>query len=456
MTDTESSAPVRVGQVLAGKYRVERVIAVGGMGVVVEALHLDLDTRVALKFLRAEASDATGDNLERFLREGRAAAKLKSEHVARVMDVGRLAGGEPYMVMEFLQGRDLARVIETEGALPCDLAVSYILQACEAIAEAHAAGIVHRDLKPSNLFLTSRADGSPQVKVLDFGISKMAQPEGLAKKDITTTRELLGSPGYMSPEQVRSMKNVDTRTDIWALGLILYELLTGEPPFDAESLPALFAAIASDPPIPLRARRPDLSPHLDMIIMRCLSKEPSSRFPTVAELATALAPYATPEEQSLVARIVRMQSSAGLTRIEVTRLPALSLSGAAHSLPDTEATHFGIRPARSQRRPMVFIMLGVTGLVAIAGLTAWWSASERPQPLAPAPDISVSMPSRPTDLVAVVDPEPSPSHEVESVDAGDAGPIRDTVVKPTRTSAATPKPPSTAKAKRPLDLSERK
>jgi serine/threonine-protein kinase len=196
------------------------------------------------------------------------------------------------MVMEYLTGSDLAQVVSA-GRLGTEEAIDYVLQACEAIAEAHAKGIVHRDLKPSNLFLTRRPDGSALVKVLDFGISKatVLEPDGIASASLTATTSVIGSPLYMSPEQMRSAKNVDARTDVWSLGVILYELLTGKPVYEAETFPGLYAMIASDPAPPLRSRRADVSEGLEAAVMRCLEKDPSRRWQSVAELATALAPF---------------------------------------------------------------------------------------------------------------------------------------------------------------------
>ena len=210
--------PVRPGDVLAGKYRVDRVLGVGGMGVVVAATHLQLQQRVALKFM-LDAGLAQPTQVERFGREARAAVRLRSDHVARVLDVGTLETGSPYIVMEYLDGSDIGSVLEQRGAMPVDMAVDCVLQACDAVAEAHALGIVHRDLKPRNLFLTTRNDGRALVKVLDFGISKHTTGSDLS---LTRTTEIMGSPSYMSPEQFRSAKLVDERTDIWALGAILY------------------------------------------------------------------------------------------------------------------------------------------------------------------------------------------------------------------------------------------
>src|SRR5262245_18034417 len=219
------NAPVQPGDMLAGKYRVERVLGAGGMGVVVSAMHIDLEERRAIKLMHS-ADLANAQTVERFLREARAAARLRSDHVAKVHDVGRLETGAPYIVMELLVGEDLSHLLKARGPLPIEEAVLYILQACDAIGEAHAAGIVHRDLKPANLVLSRRPNGAPCVKVLDFGISKRTAPAGSAmlQSEITGTAEVIGSPHYMSPEQMRSTRNVDNRTDIWSLGVILYKL----------------------------------------------------------------------------------------------------------------------------------------------------------------------------------------------------------------------------------------
>src|ERR1019366_2077949 len=225
----------KVGEVIVGKYRIDRMIAEGGMGVIYEAMHLHLDELVAIKFLRADfIGTIDGEIAGRFIREARASAKIKSEHVTRVHDVGTLESGAPYIVMERLHGQDLEILVEKKGVLAIETAVDYILQASEALAEAHALGIVHRDLKPANLFLPPRADGSSCVKVLEFGISKFKNAGG--EMGITKTHAVMGSPRYMSPEQMRSSGGVDARADVWAIGIILYELFAGTVPFDGESM----------------------------------------------------------------------------------------------------------------------------------------------------------------------------------------------------------------------------
>jgi serine/threonine protein kinase len=298
-----ATSPVNPGDILAGKYRVERVLGAGGMGVVVQATHLELDERVALKFLLPEALE-NAEAAARFVREARAAVKIKSEHVARVIDVGRLENGAPYMVMEFLEGADLNALIE-RGPLPIEDAIDYVIQACDAMAEAHAAGIVHRDLKPSNLFLTRRADGSGLIKVLDFGISKMNVPD-VSAAGLTHTSAFMGSPYYMSPEQMRSARNVDHRSDVWSLGVILYELVAGTPPFVAPTLPDLLAKIMTEPPAPLREKRPDAPAELEQVIGQALVKDREGRFQSVGELAAALLSLAPRRSRHLVERIFKL------------------------------------------------------------------------------------------------------------------------------------------------------
>jgi eukaryotic-like serine/threonine-protein kinase len=285
------SSPVNVGDILAGKYQVERVLGVGGMGVVVSARHLTLGERVAIKFLLPQAL-ARDDVKARFLQEAKAAARLRGEHVARVHDTGMLDSGAPYMVMEYLEGSDLGAVLRDKGPMSVADAVDYVVQACEALAEAHSAGIIHRDLKPSNLFVIKRLDGSPSIKLIDFGISKVQLPgaEG-AEGEMTATAVMMGSPLYMAPEQMASARDVDGRSDIWSLGVILYELLAGEPPFGG-SATAAAVAIATDPIPPLSLKRPDVPAGLEAAIERALSKEPQDRFADVASFAAALAPFA--------------------------------------------------------------------------------------------------------------------------------------------------------------------
>jgi len=275
------------GDTIVGKYRVDAVIGQGGMGIVMGGFDLSLGRPVAIKFLSPERAGRPGAT-ERFLREARSAAMIQSEHVVRVFEVSTLPNGAPFIVMEHLRGLDLAQVLAQRGPLSIPESCDLLLQACEALGEAHLRGIVHRDLKPQNLFFSQFPDGSPLVKVLDFGISKVMD-DG-TQPNLTATDTVMGTPLYMSPEQVRSLKNVDARSDIWALGSILFELLTRSPIFDAPSASALCAMIAMDPPTPLRVRRPDAPQGLEAFILRCLHKDPAGRFADVAAFAEALAP----------------------------------------------------------------------------------------------------------------------------------------------------------------------
>jgi eukaryotic-like serine/threonine-protein kinase len=292
------------GDVIAGKYRIEELIGRGGMGAVYSAQHELLFQRVAVKVLLAEAV-STPQAVTRFLNEARAAAKIQNEHVARVMDVGISDNGHPYMVIEYLDGADLSAILEHRGKIPFTEAVDWVLQALEAIAQAHAFGIVHRDLKPSNLYLAERQNGSSIVKVLDFGISKSTNPFGSASDmALTSTKAMLGSPLYMSPEQLRSSKSVDARADIWALGVILHELIAGTVPFTGESLGELFVAILEQEPRSLREAAPDVPPALEQVVRHCLVRNVDHRFATVSELAQALAPFGSGRWASSVERIV--------------------------------------------------------------------------------------------------------------------------------------------------------
>jgi eukaryotic-like serine/threonine-protein kinase len=364
-----------VGAVVGGRFRIEEILGAGGMGVVVVATHLELGNRVAIKFLRDELLRFP-DLVERFIREARAAARLRTEHICRVLDVNRLESGAPYIVMEVLEGTDLARII-AQRPVPAALAVHYVLQACVALAEAHAAGIVHRDLKPANLFITHRLDGSELVKVLDFGIAKAISDEA----SLTHTKVTMGSPGYMSPEQLESARDVDARTDLWALGVTLYQLISGRLPFWAPSATEVAIKITSEPPAPI-----ELDPGLRGVVLRCLEKSPSRRYANVAELALALAPFGGPHARDLVVTIARLGHQPLPATFAETR--AAATAEPAHE-----------RPARRRRWP-----IAAAAIVALGGAGAFLAvAASRDGASAPGP----SPPSGAATETATVAPSPT-------------------------------------------------
>jgi serine/threonine protein kinase len=291
-SNTFSPEDYAVGQVISGRFRVEHVIGIGSMGIVLAARHLELDERVAIKFIRSEMQAVPGV-LSRFAREAKAAASIKSEHIAQVFDVGTADGIGPYIVMEYLEGRDLAAVLELEGRLPIRRAVHYVMQACEALAVAHSGGITHRDIKPENLFLTRQGD-LERIKLLDFGISQATLTGKVFGDELSSSDNscLLGTPLYMSPEQIRANVEIDHRSDIWSLGAVLYELITARSAFGAESVRHVWTRILETPPTPLAAYCSEAPPTLQAVIERCLEKDPARRFQNVAELAVALLPFA--------------------------------------------------------------------------------------------------------------------------------------------------------------------
>ncbi|HET9959746.1 MAG TPA: protein kinase [Polyangiaceae bacterium] len=376
--------PVAPGDVLAGKYRVERVLGAGGMGVVVAALHLELDERVAVKFLLPEVSQDS-NAAARFIREARAAARIKSEHVARVIDVGRLESGAPYMVMEYLEGSDLESLV-SQGPLPIEDAVDYVIQACHAMAEAHGVGIVHRDLKPANLFVCQRPDGTRGVKVLDFGISKTTDT---GEANLTRTSTMMGSPLYMSPEQMRSARDVDRRTDIWALGAILYQLFSGRTPFHGETLPELVSAILTDDPAPLCNARPELPRELEAIVMRCLRKTPSARFDHVGELVHALTPFGSRRSRYTAERVAISFGTEPAAASLAPKVPELQATlGVGGQTATAWAETSGEERRHLNRRK--WLILGSAGLGVVAAFVLLLSPLLRSHASEPAPQTSRS------------------------------------------------------------------
>ena len=393
------SAPVAEGEVLAGKYRIERVLGQGGMGVVVAAMHIHLNQRVAIKLL---LEGATAEVVERFGREARAAVRLKCQHVARVTDVGELPNGAPYMVMEYLEGNDLSQIVRASGALSVPDAVEYLLHACEAIGEAHSIGIVHRDLKPANLFLTRAADGTSTVKVLDFGISKTGESESSEGEgmSLTKTTAVLGSPLYMSPEQMKSARSADARSDIWSLGAILYELLTGGVPFNAMTFTELVLMVNMETPRSIATIRNDVAPGLEAAVLKCLEKRPENRFANVAELAFALAPFGPPQAQASADRVARTLEAVGLASTGPRSLRTPSAEPAATGS-ITALSSSAAAPVEPQGRSKTVPIVGAAVAIAVGAAAAFFLMSRPPAtPVAADPGRPAAVESAPIAPVA--------------------------------------------------------
>jgi serine/threonine-protein kinase len=388
----------RPGEMIGDKYRVLGLLGCGGMGVVVTAEQIDLGRRVAIKLMPPRAARRPAA-VERFLREARAASAIENDHVVRVFDVGKNVLGVPYMVMELLEGITLGQMILRRGPLPIQEALDIVLQASVAIAECHARGVVHRDLKPDNLMVLERPGQRGFVKVLDFGVSKtdwLEEVDGPPR--LTDTMEMLGTPTYMSPEQVRSSKTVDRRTDIWALGVILYEAISGKPPFLASNVPALSAMIVSDEPARLARFRRDVPPGIEIIVGRCLEKRPDRRPGSVHDLAELLAPFAAPSSQAFI-ELIRSIASAELPRISSLPPPP---SNPYHPRPapvlappiaDTAIT-WGQTPLRSGLPRAFAIGIGSAAFVSMLLLLVWslLSADEVAPPPSSARAVAVSPP----------------------------------------------------------------
>ena len=365
----EDCAPAPTAKVLApgdmvdGRYRIDCYLGGGGMASVYRATHVVLEQSVAIKVVSPSIRELPG-MAQRFLREARAATQLKSEHVARVSDVGTMADGAPYMVMEYLDGRDLDAMVEGGEEIGVEDAVDYVLQACEALAEVHGLGIVHRDLKPANLFLTRGADGMPCVKLIDFGISRTDSP--LASKDLaklTQPDTVMGSPRYMSPEQMESAGKADSRSDIYGTGAVLYELLTHKCPHEGETFMDIYAAATLGPPAAPSSLRSGIPHGLDDVILRCLRIDPNERFADTAELALALAPFGPDGSMTRAEAIARI--------LEAARSRTQSSSGSNEAVTSKDEGSFVRKRGSSahavrQRRLRYFGV--VAAVIAFAGL----------------------------------------------------------------------------------------
>jgi serine/threonine protein kinase len=362
--DVVSPLDLVAGTMLGGKYLIERELGRGGFGIVVRATHVALGRRVAIKVL-TESENASpaewAEDSERFRREAKATAALRSEHVVRVLDVDELPSGHPYIVMELLRGRTLHDVIYTQGkSIPVSEFVDVGVQVLAGLADAHAAGVVHRDLKPANIFLTSGAGGAPLVKVLDFGVSKISS--GISQT-LTATGAVVGTVAYMAPEQLRDARDVDGRADLWSLGIVLYEALAGMHPFGVVATnPKVVTATLEQPIVPLRKRRPDVPPGLEAVLSRLLEKSPERRFGSASEAAEALAQFATPNALRALEEIRRTKAFAAssaprvaATRTRPKRLRAVALGAFVLVLASTAvwATRTGRMDPRARASQIV-------------------------------------------------------------------------------------------------------
>lgn len=453
------------------------------MGVVVEATQLDLERRVALKFLRQSPLPEQGSALTRFEREARTIARLRGEHIVQIYDVGRLEHGEAFIVMELLTGEDLSALLDREQRLPVATAVDYVLQTCEAMAEAHVAGVIHRDLKPANLFVSKRADGRALVKVLDFGISKLLSET----TSLNLTSGVLGSPLYMSPEQLASSKDIDARTDVWSIGAILYELVTGTPAFQAEGLPQVCARIIAGAPDPVSKDLRDVPRELEAVLIKCLRRFPDERYLSVADLAAALIPFARKSSLVSAEAAIRIVQSSSLAhgplprvadslpppRFDSSQAPAglttdeTVPSGPPHSSPEDYAAASsgpgahtvnvsGAPPAtqtQGELKPLAFPASGgpapsagvsrvwfwgvVAALVALFGVIATRQLGERGQ----TPAVAVS-----AELAAASSPPPTPSLPPLAAEPASPPPSESAALAP---PAAATRPPAPVSKPRP-------
>jgi len=451
----DATLPLAPGELVAGKYQVDRVLGVGGMGAVFSAVDLVTGERVALKCLLPIYCENV-DVITRFLREGRATMRLKSEHIARVSATGALDSGVPYIVMEHLDGRDLRWVVKHSGPLEVSEAAGYVGQVCAALAEAHALGIVHRDLKPANLFMTRRPDGSVLIKVLDFGIAKYTSPSLLGDQvEMTKTQTILGSRAYMSPEQMLRPKEVDARADIWSLGVILYFFVTGKNPFAADTTEAMIMHIIQGAPPPLTELLPDLPRGFEAIVMRCLSKAREARFSNVTELARALAPFGCDlpdratmaiDEESPRPRSIKPPEPSGPT-MRGYSMPEPSQPGVAPTaLSQPGASRTSISQATRRALPLLLVA-GATLIGAATVVGSFIVNTRRPPGRVAAsaiaqPASSVIAPSV-TVAVLVEDPRPAPSAAIVPSAAATSAALGG---KPTTSKAPGPKagskPPS--------------
>jgi len=454
---TPNPGAIRSGVLVNGKYLVGRLLGEGGVGLVFEAKNVELDEKVALKCLRPEVLVDTA-MVARFAREAKAAASIKSEYVATVHDVGTMTDGSPFMVMELLDGQDLGALVHDRGALGARAVSECGLQVCEALAVAHSKGIIHRDIKPENLMLTERAGGMRIVKVLDFGISKAALTGSIFQNDLplVKTVSLMGTPLYMSPEQIRSSDSADVRSDIWSLGMVLYELLTGTTAFSAGTITELCAAILESTPQPITAHRADVPEGLVAVVHRCLEKDPARRYQNVGELALALLPFAPKRARLNVERSIAVLKGAGLVdaavRVHSTRPPEALESVEAPKIPSAprlptpasldivhSAASTGESAALAPRRRAPLVLGGIVIAVVAAAAAAF---AVRTSQVAPAHTVT----SEAHPVSAAQASSPAAATSVAPVTVAPSGEPPAPVEKSASAAAVAPRGPATGQA----------
>jgi len=419
-------ADPKIGMVLQDRYRIVRLLGEGGMGAVYEGEHLLIKKRVAIKCLHAQYAQ-NPEVVARFHREALAATSIGHQNIIEVTDLGRFPDGSVFMVLEFLQGRDFANLIEDEGPQPLNRVVHIMMQICDALTAAHDKDIVHRDLKPENVFLIRRGEDRDFVKLLDFGISKMKSASDTPSSSMTRTGMALGTPYYMAPEQAQGRKDVDHRADIYALGVILFRALTGQHPFDHDSYPMLVLKICTEPPPPLRRYRPDLPPELEQVAAKMLAKTPDERFPNCAAVKVALRPFASFSDVPVVNEVPRndalpLASIAGY----VPPAPAAVTPGPNTPAPVSEtlgtplATQTSVTIPGTSRAPL-FVGVGVVALLAIVGGGVALSGAlsgppaETPAPTPPPIATPVAQPVVPPPIAPIPVPTPTPAERTVNI-----------------------------------------
>ncbi len=426
-------AAARLGQLIAEKYRIERLLGRGGMGEVYQARHIVVGRRFAIKFLHAHLARGR-DSASRFLREAQAAGALDSEHIAAVLDFDTAADGAPFLVMEYLAGESLASGLKREGTLPVPRVLGMLLQVCRGLDVAHRYGIVHRDLKPDNLFVTQRPDGTELIKILDFGIAKLI--DGGPHGEATHSGVILGTPYYMAPEQARGEKSLDARVDIHALGVVGYELLSGQKPHPGDSYNAILAHILTQPVAPLATLRPGLPRGLAAVIERAMAFEPAQRQGSASELESELLPFAGREVTPVAAHFdLRAQATLdeGVATQATLGAPSANTDGTLRStMGDVERASSNRARPRRILWPLVIAAITVSAYLV---LTAQRRAPNGADATDGAPRTSAPLESalsaKPSEL-ATSPPAPAESAPHTSREASSASPA---------SSAALPSPP---------------